>query len=285
MPKAFLLNDTSTHVHAGCRSTIAAMRFKTPIIVGRTFVNQRDTPEDFAGADTVVLNGEGSIHHGARREWPTYLVEQLRRAQAIGLRTCWVNSVYQDNPPEWGEILARCWPVSARETLSAERMREAGCPHVETWTDLSLEDVHAPRAPGPHYGKPVLGDVGASGMGGLWNTLASLVQGRATMARRSLQDVVNQIAGCRVYLTGQWHGVIAAAVAGVPFAAVPSNSHKTEALLAWADLGLRCRTPDEMLAAAVGDQEGIGGSCESFKEFSRWLCTQARMPDLRGVFA
>jgi hypothetical protein len=62
------------------------------------------------------------------------------------------------------------------------------------------------------------------------------------------RTIVANLRTAKLYITGQHHGVYAAGLAGIPFIAVPSNSHKIEGLIDWCGLPLPlCRTPAEIL--------------------------------------
>lgn len=272
MARVWIVNDTSAY-HAGCRATMQSLRSRiSPRHHIAVQVKTRGTiDQDLGGCDILVVNGEGTMHHGQGRKWPTEIAFALSLAQRKGIRTLLINTVWQANPPEWGGV-AQAARVRARDPWSAA---EVGTDEV--YPDLSLDALSAPHRPGPYRGKVVLGDPGCSGRRTLWRQLRELGLPFVDLQHETMQKTVQLLAGCRAYLTGQYHGVIAAAVAGVPFAAVSSNSWKIDALLHWAGMGHEVRTDDEMLAAARGDQDGIGGSIESFREFGRWLCTMPRM--------
>ena len=56
------------------------------------------------------------------------------------------------------------------------------------------------------------------------------------MRGATFEDIVATLKEAEIYLTAQHHGVYAAALAGCPFVATPSNSHKIEAFIDWTGL-------------------------------------------------
>ncbi len=122
-PKVVLIGDTSLNSpHFGCQ------------LVGQTFREQFSRcgldliaslpfdyehfpviPEALEQADLVVINGEGSIHHGRYHE-----LVKLASSYPAAL----VNCVYQENPV-WPELKDFIY-ISTRESLSANEIRAQG---------------------------------------------------------------------------------------------------------------------------------------------------------------
>ncbi len=276
--RVFVLNDTSTHNHAGCKATMRSLeqRLGDAEIVGRTYVNQRDTPARFRDADLVVMNGEGTCHHD--RPGAVYMLQQLSRAQDQGRGTMLVNSVWHGMGEKWGVVLRECVRADTREVRSAQAMDEAmrapsprGYRPPHTYPDLSLDAVHPPTKPGPHAGRVVVGSAGACKSRTVWPKLRATMP-HVSLGRDSLQDVVDELAGASCYITGQWHGVVAAMVAGVGSWSRPSNSHKIEAAREW--IGADTCTEDGLWDITTADEGArylalprmpnlVGAQCES----------------------
>jgi hypothetical protein len=80
-------------------------------------------------------------------------------------------------------------------------------------------------------------------------------------------DVVETLKSVELYVTGQHHGVYAAGLAGTPFVALASNSHKIESLLEWAGLQFAlCREPHD-LEARMSVARERRADFERFREF------------------
>ena len=72
--------------------------------------------------DVLIVNGEGSMHHGA----PSFRLkmEAIERAASLGKRVHLVNSLWQDNPSDFDETLRRLAEVTVREVASARDLEE-----------------------------------------------------------------------------------------------------------------------------------------------------------------
>lgn len=245
MSRVCILNWTAAF-HAGSAAVCESIE---GLLSGHEIV-ERVTPgqyasEDFSGADVVLCNAEGTIHHG--RPLGEILVSGLRRAQSRGLPTGIVNATWQDNPNEWAEVARRAEFVSVREHRSAVELKRQGVEGVHVFADLSLGVLRRPTIPGPHAGEVVLGSQGASGLSSLWKRLedrygahrVTLRGDRNRPPHPHLQAVAAELSGAACYLTGEYHGLYAAAAAGIGVIAYPSNSWKIESTVGL--YGMRAR--------------------------------------------
>lgn len=268
-PAIYLFNDTSA-VHAGSRAVMAALEaiLAGGRIIGRHRVNTTAIDEDaWARADWVVVNGEGTLHH----DQPSgrFLLEQLGRAQEAGKRTALVNALFQQEPPYHAAVLARLDHFSVRETASAASARASGGnPAVKL--DLSAAHYRSlPPRPPTRRLPPV--NVGFQHEGAGLDFRVSDLPHPYYGLDDDFAAIVANLRATRLYITGQHHGVYAAGLAGVPFVAVGSNSHKIEGLIAWSGLPIPvCRRQSE-LAAAV---DFARGHRRVFLEFHRFLLAQ-----------
>lgn len=268
-PAIYLLNDTSA-VHAGSRAVMAALDrlLAGGRIVGRHRVNTTTIDEAaWARADWVIANGEGTLHH----DQPSgrFLLAQLGRAQAAGKRTALVNAVFQQAPPYHADVLAHLDHCSVRESASAASARACGGRPV---VRLDLAAAHyrgLPPRPPTRRLPPV--NVGYQHEGAGLDFRVSDLPHPYYGLDDDFADIVANLRGTRLYLTGQHHGVYAAGLAGVPFVAVGSNSHKIEGLIAWSGLPIPvCRRRADLPAAV----DFARGHRRVFLEFHRFLLTQ-----------
>lgn len=270
--KAYVLNDTSSY-HAGSAAAMDGLRhaLRHHEILGFHRSMSREVPEDFAGADVVICNGEGTFHHGTPE--PAWLMAQLTRARAQGRRAWLVNTVWQDNPIEWLQIPD---VIITRDPWSR---RATGTAYV--FPDLCLSSSwHRPRTAGPFEGEIVVGGPGAGpDSASIWPSLERCFPHRARLQEMPWQGVIDTLAGCALYVTGEHHGVYAAACAGVPFVVAPSNSWKIEALLEWSGAHLFTMHPAKIvhLAGSFAHSTMWRRACQ---QFSRWLLSVPRMQEL-----
>lgn len=186
--------------------------------------------ERIAAVDAVVVNGEGTIHHGNGRGW----LGLLQVAQDAGKTTLLVNAVLQETVG-----FAAMWPrladCTVREPRSWDVARRLGArPRVVADSYLGARFT----AGGP----PIVGDVITDGHPQCAASNAVLEwylrhEGGASLPLHTPQaadewaSLPHRLASARVVITGRHHGIYAAIVAGTPFVAVTSNTHKIEALL------------------------------------------------------
>jgi hypothetical protein len=281
MPNIFILNDTSLSNHHGCRAVMASMRTGLEQagarVIGTSFVGNpwetdRRALAGIGEADAILINGEGTIHHGAPEA--ERLLRIAEHPLAAGKPLALVNTLYQQNPPEWRRYMKRFSIIATRDSFSTTELTGLGV-EARTLLDLSLS-FPAPAEPPSRgtligYGCSVYKDVrsrlkaaaakrGADALYLPINTtqprgvrlappldrLANLEAGlryrrdrwRFPQLRRfpTTEAFERALGGLGLYVTGRFHGVCLAIATGTPFIAVASNSHKIEALLT--DIGL-----------------------------------------------
>jgi hypothetical protein len=120
--KVVLVNDTSLYSsHFGCQiiGQVFREQFKRVgidlILSLPKLFDENSYRKYFDHADLVVINGEGSIHHGRN----LHLVDIADRYPAA-----LVNCVYQQNPSS--SALKKMLHISARESLSATEIENDG---------------------------------------------------------------------------------------------------------------------------------------------------------------
>lgn len=145
MPNVALLNDTSTRYHHGCARV---MRLLTEGLTARgaTIVARSPARHDWAAddaflaqlakADIIVINGEGTLHHGA--EAGARLLSIADHPVAQGKRLVLLNALYDENPDEWAGWLGRFDLISARDSSSASQLSDAVGRDIQWVPDLSL---------------------------------------------------------------------------------------------------------------------------------------------------
>lgn len=231
--KVVLVNDTAHHPHAGCQLVGAAFREQFTR-VGLDLVGSIPFDVDWntctsllASADLVVVNGEGSIHHGKRQD----LLDLAARYPAA-----LVNCVYQDNPPN--PNLQHFRYVAARESLSANELARNGV-EAEVVPDVCLT---------------------ASTLRLFKKTTATEDLGRTDNVTDPASgfpikyhgvtpaDYLHRLCSYQRLCIGRFHAAIMAASLEIPFSAWASNTYKSEGLLL--DMGIpECFAKDVSSAA------------------------------------
>lgn len=260
-----LFNDTGLESHVGCRGVSLAhdqMLERLGLVIGyRSFLGEwtelwrgnrqksleaffeSSLPEKLQTVEAVVVNGEGTIHHGAG----LHLLAVLAGAQALGLPTFLVNAVFQECEEDL-ETLRNLNDFTVRDAYSSTYLRKLGLPH-RVVLDSIIEASFARRPVHDFSGKVVVTDwhpQRRNDVGALLEEFRAEFGSDAAYypldhpdRRRDWRHVVADFSTARVVITGRHHGVCLAALAGVPFVPLSSNTWKVEGMLNLLPGGLR----------------------------------------------
>lgn len=236
----------------------------------------RDDPAALAAieaADIVLVNGEGTVHHG--KPAAADLVALGPHCAALAKPAYMINATIQANGAEMMRALAAfagCW---VRESQSVEELRRAGVAS-EICGDLSFFH-HLPRHDRGSGRGLVLDAAQPSVTARLAATAAALKADFAAMrhnktgmkayrkrllSRRyetdkplgivpgivTFEQFARDLARRRFLVTGRFHGLCFALNSRVPFLAVPLDTWKTEGVLS--DVGLN---PDRLFRGGAPD--------------------------------
>jgi hypothetical protein len=149
LKKAILINDTSNELHHGCQiviDNIESHLLKRGIkVVARSWAGhswQRpELLELMPQTDLVLVNGEGTLHHGQPRAEQLSLVAP--HARRLGLPAVLFNSTYQDNNQEINARIKDFDLVYVRESKSRDQLKSVGI-GSEVVPDLTLAN-HTPN--------------------------------------------------------------------------------------------------------------------------------------------
>lgn len=282
--KVVILNDTRGHHHFGCHRV---MRFieeqlasRDMEILARSLV-RNDWEKDrcflqaTARADLILINGEGTLHHGSRHGEKLLRIatHPVRQNKPVAI----VNALYQENPESWRKPLSRLTLVATRDSRSQAELAAAYSGERRNTLDFSVAEGFFPFSePAPReslvIGESVLGDVSKKlialtrrarkcvflpimktlkssrpQFGPLsWWLREALILGHRELFRlrcpqayfsRSEDDYALQVARAYLHITGRFHAVCFSLITRTPFLTFRSNSWKIEALLE--DVGLR----------------------------------------------
>jgi polysaccharide pyruvyl transferase WcaK-like protein len=270
------MNDTSTRYHHGCtrvmRLLVEGLESNGLSITARSpagypWAQDLRFLRALERADVVVINGEGTLHHG--RPAGRVLLSVVDHP-ACRAKVALVNALWQENPEEWGGPLSRIALRAARDSASAFAMQAAG--GTARWLpDLSLSsgaEVRSSSRDGVIVGDsvrlasrkilaraalalPRARYVPTKTLSGrIWdhsiprrllfsayNGIASLTAPAFHMPRKEI-DYLAELSSAEGLITGRFHAVCLAMLTETPFLALGSNASKIERLLIDAGLGL-----------------------------------------------
>ena len=249
--KIYLFNDTSRSRHAGCKAVMRSLKAElssfAEIVAIHSVGGKVVDADAFAACDAVVVNGEGTIHHDSPNA--NFLMMALAWAQAAGKKTALVNALYQQEGSAFSQVLGRLDLLTVREVRSAANARAQG---GRPWV---LPDSASDRAQliAANPLKVVAGILkgGAHPKAPSATWLDTIDVPKLDMSVGSFDEIVATLKQVDVYVTGQHHGVYAAALAGIPFVALTSNSHKVEGLIEWSGLPIPVVTNEAGVKPAI----------------------------------
>ena len=245
-----------------------------------------ETLRKISDCDAIVINGEGTLHHGRKKA--SWLMAVGDHPATRGKELALINALYQDNPDSWAPLLRGFQHLYARDARSAAAMTAQAGLDVTWLADLSTaagsEESDIARK-GIIVGDSVsknatklLADLAITlnsveptrilpltislrednpyrpALVRAWrNWTVGLRQKR--QERRypvlsyldSEQAYIATIQAARLSVTGRFHGICLNLVTSTPFICVTSNSWKIEALFEDAGIDPRRLVPRERL--------------------------------------
>jgi hypothetical protein len=304
--KVFLLNDTATVPHIGCQAVSDAharmLGAAGHQVVERAFLGElrafasEDEEQGIAAVladdalrsrieacDALVVNGEGTLHHGFGSEY----FACIGAAQRLGKATLIVNAVFEAHKG-WISTLSKLDDFCVRDAESLRHAHSHGLAArlvpdsflaaefgVDSMVDLDeqivVTDWHPQRD----------ADVGAT----LRKTLNDvegcfyypLQHGIHTHLWRS---AVADWSAASVIITARHHGIYIAARARKPFIAMPSNTRKIEGLIEASGARIPVVTSPSEVESAF--QHAID-NLDQYDRLFDWLDAQAPLTTFRAL--
>lgn len=217
--KIALINDTynggvTGGSHFGCQLVMETyeehLTGRNHQIVQRIGANERWYDVGISKeVDLVIVNGEGSLHHNRRND----LLSVAKEAPAI-----LINTVFEANTTE-----------------GLEHFKYIAC--RESWSKAAMDDASVEVVPDLLFGNKWLRQWDNFGKKPnvplRWGETDSVLrQGQfGKSAITDKQDFMEWLTALDAVVCGRFHAVAAAAVAGVPFVAYPSNTWKVQGML------------------------------------------------------
>lgn len=289
--RALILNDTDIDgQHFGCERVMNVikdnLRSRNLEIIGSLPVGvpwnkSASSLNKFNAAHIVVINGEGTLHHGKPKA--RLLLEAAEHFKRCGKKVYLINALWQKNPRSWFELAKNFDKIWCRDSFSAKELSTYFEQPIKWHGDLSLYASQLPDFSNDREGIIVGDSVSASLTRKLWNfqktfcpdakivpvlkqacfiaphtgTLRTVLRKwkNSVFTKKNIRDTPNLlylndekhyrevISNACLSVTGRFHAVSLAILTGTPFVAVDSNSHKIKALLN--DVGL---SPERLIS-------------------------------------
>jgi polysaccharide pyruvyl transferase WcaK-like protein len=302
--KVFLLNDTATVPHIGCQAVSDAharmLGGAGHQVIDRAFLQELRafaTTDETAGiaavladeilrsrieaCDALVVNGEGTLHHGFGTEY----FACIGAAQFLGKATLIVNAVFEAHDG-WLSTLSKLDDFCVRDAESLRHAQSHGL-HARLVPDSFLAAEFGSRATIDLHEQIVItdwhpqrdGDVGCALRRILDDVQDSfyypLQHGMHTHLWRG---AVADWSACSIAITARHHGIYLAARARKPFIALPSNTRKIEGLIEAAGANIPVvTTSTDVQAAFEYAMENLG----EYERLFDWLEAQTPLTTFR----
>ena len=249
--RILLINDASNNGHYGCSAVANALRlslsernsaqiypiFNRQLEKDGSHSRFVDSQISWFSAllkwcDLVVINGEGTLHHGRAPELEVAMHCALEAKRPYFV----VNSIFEDYP-RLVPLLKQAAGVSLRDSLSLKEARDNSV-SAEPCCDATLFAAFVPyRAPKTRIGTATTDwhgkapDITHTEMSRRLNeTHAIFLPFKSPAAARHWPHIVNRLAQFERVVSGRYHGTLFSIMAGTPVMMFPSNSHKVAAL-------------------------------------------------------
>lgn len=227
MSKAILFNDTSRENHVGCELVIRNIKTLCKMyninLLGtfdRDSINSSNTQlaSGIKNCDFILINGEGTLHHSPGVA--SRLLEFGNKPKVL-INAVWEKMFFVDR------ALNNFCYMSVRESMShKELVKCAPKGQVCIVPDLIFYGTESIKIHDVGFGDSVMARVREK-----FKQKNNYFPLQVEATHPDLCAYVNWMKSLKLYVTGRFHGVCLAMMLGIPFLAVPSNSHKIEGLL------------------------------------------------------
>ena len=302
-----LLNDTATIPHIGCLAVSdahARMFGDAGHVVAercfigelRSFANRNEQagieavladPElrsRIDACDAIVVNGEGTLHHGNGSEY----FACLGAGQRLGKATLIVNAVFEAHAG-WQATLEQLDDFCVRDLESLRHAHSLGFSRARLVPDSFMGAQFGGQPNIALAGEILVTDWHPARDGDVGNALRTILDSVDDsffypmlhgMHTRLWRGALADWSGASAILTARHHGVYLAACARKPFVALASNTKKIEGLMqaAGADIPV-CTNTDQVEAAFTRAASDLG----EYERLFDWLEDQTPLTTIRAL--
>ena len=214
--KVVIVNDTAVRPHFGCELVMQTYREqlkRVDIELIKTIPKGRaiQIPDS---TDMVLVNGEGTLHDGRRHDF----INIAKKYPSILL-----NSVWQNNPDY--EALKDFKYIAVRESFSLSQLPN-NLSNVEVIPDIIFSSNVVNQ-----FKRKFSGTTITTGVGITDNVTDKSNKYGDIPAGQPATEMMTTLCKYESLCIGRFHGVVLAAMLGIPFVAWQSNTHKIIGML------------------------------------------------------
>jgi len=237
--KTVIINDTSKESHLGSELVIDTIRkyclLNSMEVIGSFTRVQSQNPNakvlsKINKCDLIIINGEGSLHDNSQF-FQGFMNKLPKNKKIVLINTVWQNMKYYNVK----QHLERLDFISVRESLSYKEIIKLVDPKKVIITpDLILDKKFFKFNIG--FSDSVIESVRKNMKEkGNYFPLSFIEKGSyqepIIVAKPSVEAYLYWLHSVGIHVTGRFHGVCLSLIAGTPFLAIPSNTHKIEGIL------------------------------------------------------
>ncbi len=239
---------------------------------------------ELESVDAVIVNGEGTIHHGNG----IHLLTILEAAQHLGKKSLLVNAVLQETEC-FDDVLAKLSDLTVRDLRSSEFLRQREITHrvvVDSILEAEFEE-------GPLFdlsNRIVVSDWHPDKESDVGSALRSLMADSKLhpfflplihgIHRYIWRKIPSTLSSADLLITARHHGIYLAALAGIPFVALPGNTHKIEGLIELSGFDIPiCTRIDQVESAMIFAKRNRN----IFNDFNHWLLSKRPLTTFQNL--
>ena len=188
--------------------------------------------------DVLVVNGEGSMHHGSRNFLQK--MTEIRIAQDNGKLCYLINSVWHQNPTDFDDCLRALDGIHVRGIRSHNDLKKNHNINSEYGIDLSyFATINESEEHVDFCDSITCTDIFSSKTSFSWPSHPKYSAWKfIDMRKYSWSGLVKSLRTSSFLIAGRHHAMYAACRARIPFVPVQGNSHKFEDLLETSGVGI-----------------------------------------------
>lgn len=243
MNKFKIIGDHSKE-HCGCAAVMDSIKN----IIKKNHEIHNEQNDNY---DCLLVNGEGSLHHGSKNFITK--MEAIKQSINKGKKVYLINTVWQNNPSLYNDILKKIKTIIVREKLSQEDLFKNHNTMSIVRPDLSLQATINPAEKHEDLnGKIAITDFYSKEFNAWMKYTAGSYANKhyVCMKKNSWSQLVLSLQTSSILITGRHHAIYAACKSKTPFISLESNSHKISGLIKMSKIPLPiCSSPNQFQSA------------------------------------
>jgi|WetSurSiteA1Bulk_404760.scaffolds.fasta_scaffold11875_2 hypothetical protein len=266
--KIYLFNDTSGN-HCGCDAVIRVLDsyLRKYDVIAKCRTHSREIDEFcFSEADIIIVNGEGTLHDN--QDEAQFLMSVLDLAEKRNKRTILVNALFENMSDKYHDIISKIDYISARDPQSKKALEKCGGKNVHLFPDLCFNKMFINETIHDKHLEIAIGDLHPDAKIEERSVFEQLPYQHIAL-NNTFEDVIARLRNITIYVTGQFHGILAATLVQTRFVPIISNSSKIQNLIHWSALNIPIIKNFKELSHGI---DFARHNEKTYRQFNKFLC-------------